>query len=328
MKASLSDKWSAWWAEHARENSASTTSESLCSVPLTFVDRTVRKDLTHEGLIFPSRGLLETQLTQHLEPLRTQARLDGRGSEQPVQLMHVLNLVWLPLIEHIEALSEGRPAAWTSALGKHQDFLVAEMEGVVLGAAETMPVDQWHEHLRDLIQRLVRVTVPLELIRTILSDVVPLSLQPTRANARSILRAPKCTAKLVGPTLGTQLSRLILSEIAEVPVTLLPPAAELLGLKQDLVSTLAQRHCRRSCEPTEDLTPVKRARRDEQSRHEMIKAKTAQCLWMLENQPFGSPPNHSDTSERLRFDRPIETRSSSRARGFSFGLGSWSADKR
>ena len=186
--------------------------------------------------------------------------------------MHVLNLVWLPVIEHINALSEGRPAAWTSTLAKHQDLLLAEMEGVVLEAAETMPVDEWHEHIRDLIQRLVNVTVDIELIKTILSDLVPLSLEPARANARSILRAPKCSAKLVGPTLGTQLSRLLLSEIAEVPVTLLSPDALLLGLKQDLVSSLSQRHCRRSCEPTEDITPVKKARRCEQSKQDQIRA--------------------------------------------------------
>ena len=84
---------------------------------------------------------------------------------QEVTLMHVLNLAWLPLIEHINALSEGRPAAWTSTLAKHQDLLVAEMAGVVLEAAETMPVDEWHEHIRDLIQRLVSVTVPIELIK-------------------------------------------------------------------------------------------------------------------------------------------------------------------
>ena len=200
-----------------------------------------------------------------------------------VSLVHVLNLVWLPVIEHINDLSEGRPAAWTSTLTKHQDLLVAEMAGVVLEAAETMPVDEWHKHIQDLIKRLVGVTVPIELINTVLSDIVPLNLQPTRANARSVLRAPKCSAKLVGPTLGTQLSRLILSEIAEVPVALLSPAAELLGLKQDLVSSLSLRHCPRSCEPTEDITPVKKARRCEHSRHEMIRTKTDQCLWMLEN---------------------------------------------
>ena len=88
---------------------------------------------------------------------------------------------------------------------------------------------------------------------------------------------------MLRPTLGTQLSRLILSEIAEVPVALLSPAAELLGLKQDLVSSLSLRHCPRSCEPTEDITPVKKARRCEHSRHEMIRTKTDQCLWMLEN---------------------------------------------
>ena len=168
---------------------------------------------------------------------------------QDVTFMHVLNLVWQPVIEHIEALIEGRPADWTSTLAKHQDLLVAEMEGVVLEATETMPVDEWHDHIRDLIQRLVSVTVPIELLQAILSDIVPLRMEPTRANARSILRAPNCSAKLVGPTLGTQLSRLILSEIAEVPVTLLSPQAVNQGLKADLVSSLSQRYCRHHCNP-------------------------------------------------------------------------------
>ena len=218
-----------------REQRASNTSQPISSVPLTFVARAVRKDLTHEGLSFPSRRLLEQRLTHDLEPLQKCTYDNRRYAE--VTLMHLLNLVWLPLIEHINALSEGRPAAWTSTLAKHQDLLLAEMEGVVLDAAEAMSVDEWHEEIRARIQRLVRVTVPIELIKTVMSDIVPLSLEPTRANARTILRAPKCSAKLVGPTLGTQLSRLILSEIAEVPVTLLSPDAELLGLKQDLVSS-------------------------------------------------------------------------------------------
>ena len=68
MTASLSDRWSAWWEEHAREGRASDTSHDLCSVPLKFVDRAVRKDLTHEGLSFPSRRLLEQRLTHDLEP--------------------------------------------------------------------------------------------------------------------------------------------------------------------------------------------------------------------------------------------------------------------
>ena len=221
MTASLSDRWSTWWEEHAREARASSTSEDISSLPFTFVDRAVRKDLTHEGLSFPSRRLLQKQLTSDLEPLQAHTRkAGGIANVQEVTLMHVLNLVWQPLIEHIDALIEGRPSAWTSTLAKHQDLLVAEMEGVVLEATETMPVDEWHDHIRDLIQRLVSVTVPIELLQAILSDIVPLRMEPTRANARSILRAPNCSAKLVGPTLGTQLSRLILSEIAEVPVTL------------------------------------------------------------------------------------------------------------
>ena len=117
MTASLSDRWSAWWEEHARESRALSTSQTLAAVPTSFVDRAVRRDLTREGLSFPSRRLLEQRLAHDLEPLQTQKReAGGTADVREVTLMHVLNLVWLPLIEHINDLSEGRPAAWTSTL--------------------------------------------------------------------------------------------------------------------------------------------------------------------------------------------------------------------
>ena len=112
MTASLSDRWSTWWEEHAREGRALNTSQPISSVPITFVDRAVRKDLTHEGLSFPTRRLLEQRLTHDLEPLEQDKRKAGGGGEQQqVSFVHVLNLAWLPVIEHIDAFSEGRPAA-------------------------------------------------------------------------------------------------------------------------------------------------------------------------------------------------------------------------
>ena len=137
--------------------------------------------------------------------------------------MHVLNLVWQLVFEHNDALIEGRPAHWTSTLAKHQELLVLDMQGVVLETNDSMPVDEWHAHVRALIQCLVGVRVPIELIRGVLPDIVSRSMEPTRANARRILRARSCSAKLVGPTFGAQVSRLVLSLIAEVPVLRVPP---------------------------------------------------------------------------------------------------------
>ena len=87
--------------------------------------------------------------------------------------------------------------------------------------------------------------------------------------------------------MGTQLSRLILSEVAEVPVTLLSPDAELLGLKRDLVSSLSQQHSRRICDSTDDLTPVKKARKCEHSRDDMMEKDSAVPLAARE--PFSRP---------------------------------------
>ena len=105
MTASLSDRWSAWWEDHVREQSASHNSQPRSSLPLSVVDRAVRKDLTHEGLTFPSRRLLEQRLAHDLEPLERGQFYKKSGTE--VTLMNLLNLVWLPLIEHINDLSEG-----------------------------------------------------------------------------------------------------------------------------------------------------------------------------------------------------------------------------
>ena len=68
MTVRLSDRWSAWWVEHAREGRASNTSLGISAVPITVVDRAVRKALTDDGLSFPSRRFLEQRLTMDLEP--------------------------------------------------------------------------------------------------------------------------------------------------------------------------------------------------------------------------------------------------------------------
>ena len=98
-----------------------------------------------------------------------------------------------------------------------------------------------------------------------------------------VLRARTCSSKLVGRTLGIQLSRRVLEEIAEVPVALLSPEQVVIGLKQDLVATLSLQHAPRERDAPDDDTPVKKARRDPRSKNEMLHAKTSQCLWVLTN---------------------------------------------
>ena len=50
--------------------------------------------------------------------------------------------------------------------------------------------------------------------------VVPLSIETTPSNALHLLRS-SLFAKLVGPTLATQVDQMILAEISELPVVLI-----------------------------------------------------------------------------------------------------------
>ena len=199
--------------------------------------------------------------------------------------VHFVNLMWHPLLLHIEALLTGRPAPWTSKLAKHQDVLVLEMRGLVSEPDTTISMDEWLLYVQGTIQRLVDVTVPEDLLLNALGPIVPFSLDPTRANALSILRAHPVVSKLVCSTLATQVSRRILAEIAELPVDLLTEQQVLAGVKEDIVSQLALVNRPRpgAGEPQDLETPPKKARRDKGSLREMLDAKTRQCRWILEN---------------------------------------------
>ena len=83
---------------------------------------------------------------------------------------------------------------------------------------------------------------PIEALSRVLSPIVHLNLAPTRANAMSILRSPAWSSKLVGRTLGLQLSRGIMSEIGEVPVPMPGKDDVMEGLKSEVLDHLWQEH--------------------------------------------------------------------------------------
>ena len=140
-----------------------------------------------------------------------------------------------------------------------------------------MPIDDWLEYVHNTLDKLCGVRVPRESLAQVLSAIVPVSLDPTRANAMSILRVRGCSSRLVGRTLVAQMSRLILSEIAEVPVPLLSPDAVVLGLKRELVSTLSSQHGPQD-EPPDCITPVKKTKNNPTSLRDLLEAKTRQSL--------------------------------------------------
>ena len=218
MIISLSERWSSWWEGCRAEGSSSSSSSSTrisSTLTLKSVKDNVRNSLKEEGFDVPSRDLVVVHLEQDLEPEQLQD-LGGRGPQAHLySMMHILNMLWQPILKYIERITQGSPTPWTSRLQKHQELVTLEMRGVVTQAEDTMPIDEWLDFMQETLQRLVDVTVPDDLLREVLLAIVPVHLHPTRANAMNILRCSACTSKLVGATLATQVSRQVLSEIAE-----------------------------------------------------------------------------------------------------------------
>ena len=130
---------------------------------------------------------------------------------------HFLNILWHPLIEHLECDGTCPDKQRKESLDLHHKALVAEMEGIIANPNETMDMDAWVEYMQQEIMRLLEVQVPSRLILQVVAPIVPLSLQPTAASALHLLRSSLCS-KLVGPAMAAQANRKILAEISEVPV--------------------------------------------------------------------------------------------------------------
>eukprot|EP00959_Pyramimonas_sp_CCMP1952_P351166 7356593-Pyramimonas_sp.AAC.1 len=88
---------------------------------------------------------------------------------------------------------------------------------------------------------------------------------------------------LVGQTLRRQISRLIIAEVAQLPVTLLTEQEVALGTQQDIAASLVEQHCQpEEAQGVEDR-PRKLARRDAQSIRGGMDDKTKQAIYALEN---------------------------------------------
>ena len=273
---SLSARWTDWWS---RSSTASTGSYSLT---LWFFEHVVYYELQQEGICVPARRHCEYLLCKDLEPLVQRMCPVGHRNQKLVTLLHVLNFIWQPILDYVEELAE-HDLPWPDPLTKNLELLHLEMAGVLPEPQAHLVMDEWIGFVQESIHRLVDVTVPLEVLSRVLSPIVPLTLAPTRANAMRILRSPSWSSKLVGRTLGLQLSRGIMSEIGEVPVPRPGKDDVLEGLKSEVLDHLWQEHGPRDDDDAECQQVRKKARRDAGSLSSMLKAKTQQCLWILSN---------------------------------------------
>jgi len=271
MKDLLTDQWGAWVA-------AAETRSCENLLPFKFVERDILPALQEQGFVVPSQRTLRKILEQDAGPLPS---WQGCRETTGCSFAHLVNLVWRPVLNYMDSCTSTGAPDWTEALGKHHDALVAEMAGNVSGVEETMDMDTWIEDLKRTLFRLLKVDVPKRLILQVMSPVVPFHVAPTPANMLHLLRSGLCS-QLVGPALAAQASRMILAEIAEVPVTLQSDADLALRVQQDLVDTLE----RQLCGPTEgdgDERALKKNRKTASADEENMITKTSQVLFMLRN---------------------------------------------
>ena len=256
------------------------------SVPLKFMKDVIAPDLRKLGYqVVPCKVLAGT-LAAGLEPLLEvgSGRTGRHGQTTLCSFEHFLNLLWLPLIEFLETSANGGSLAWTKTLALHQKALLLEMQGVVMNAEEPLDMDLWIQFVQGTLQRLLGVKVPSGLIMTIMGPLVPLHAPATRANALHLLRSSLCS-KLVGPALASQVNRMILAEITEVPVEMVSKDTLDQQIKMDLIAALERAHC----EPEVDLQddngrrPPKKRRRSTLDRQEHTSDLTTQDFFFLKN---------------------------------------------
>jgi hypothetical protein len=272
MWDSVAEQWGAWLEAAGVARSC----ENMVS--FTFLTQVIWQELIKEGFAVPSRRSLQAALADGLEDLPT--KKIQFNSCTCCSFAHVMNLLWAPLLDYIDSCTSEAAPEWTKQLALHHSVLVAEMAGNVPGADEPMDLDMWAENISEILLRLLKVDVPKRLIMQVMSPVVPFHLAPTPANGLHLLRSGLCK-KLVGSALAAQVKRLILAEIAEVPVNLFSEPDLALKVRQDLIESLDHQLCG-SSEILEDERPTKRSRTTK-AIEETMKGKTEQVLFMLQN---------------------------------------------
>ena len=240
--------------------------------PKTWVSRQLPTLLRKHGFHSPTqRHILEAAAAGLQE-------LDEATQDLKLNLVHVLNLLWQPLIEYIDTLASGHEAEWTETLDRHVEALTAEMQGIVPSPGEALDFDLWVQLICQTLRDHLAVDVPHELVAHATSSVVPNPLPTTPAMAMILIRSSLCS-RMVGASMAVQASRMTLSAIAEQPVALL--ADHQLKGCQELVALLAREVCPDVVEA--DASPAIKRRRDSLSTSQNLKDLTLQVWYCMKS---------------------------------------------
>ena len=204
---------------------------------LSNLSRVVLPALQKEGFEVPSRAHHESSVTACLGALPVGT--SHRSQSKACTFVHLVNLLWLPLLEYVEDLVDGAQRTWTASLETNHAALVSEMAGIVLGANDALPLDDWLEVIRAALERLVATEVPHRLLLHVLSPIVPLGGHLTPAMAMHVLRS-SVRSKCIGASFRQHVNRLILSEVTELPVVAMTEQELNTGIKKYLVASLVK----------------------------------------------------------------------------------------
>ena len=118
MEETLSARWTSWLEAHHAQIATSTASLNCESLPLDFVDRLVRKELSAEGC---SQRQLLTHLALDLEPLEWSASSTSNMGERPCTFSQDCKVYLWPAdsgyrCNHGQCVSAGgHPSGWVDA---------------------------------------------------------------------------------------------------------------------------------------------------------------------------------------------------------------------
>ena len=170
--ASPTDVWLAFLAAAGKKGQ-----RHQDSIAYKHLEREILPALKKEGFAVPVRRSLEGALASGLVPLEEEMIGLRQKKTKLCSFHHLLNLLWLPILDYIEALDrQDVKPDWTRSLDFHQAAIASEMRGLVPGHEEAMDMDQWYVFVQETLQRLLSVHVPTRLIKQVLSPMVPLSL--------------------------------------------------------------------------------------------------------------------------------------------------------
>lgn len=132
-------------------------------------------------------------------------------------LHHFLELVGAPLWTFAAATCQGERPEWNQQLQKNLETWTAEWEGLLVSASQALDMETWLIELANAFRGHSSTEVPPDFLAEVASQVVPLSLPPTKA-VSELLAANAMAEQVVGGALSAHCRQNALQTLADMPL--------------------------------------------------------------------------------------------------------------